>query len=143
MIVVYYSGVSENTHRFVQKLQSRSARIPLSSTDPPLKISEPYLLITPSYVTSKRIVPPQVVKFLNDPDNRKHIVAVVGTGNTNFNRDYARAAHVVAKKCGVPMLYTLELLGTKSDVEAVDKILTTLEDDLTKTRHDQSENNLH
>lgn len=122
MIIVYYSGVSENTHRFVQKLNNSSVRIPIKS-DETIEVPEPFILITPTYLTSNRTIPPQVVKFLNKESNRVKMVGVIGTGNTNFNKDYAIAAKNIAKKCEVPLLYTLELIGTPEDVVEVNSIL--------------------
>lgn len=127
MNVVYYSGVSENTHRFVGKLDTPGKlRIPIS-TQENLSVGEPYILVTPTYLTTKRAIPPQVVKFLNDEENRQHLRGVIGTGNTNFNQDYCRAAVLIAEKCGVPHLYNLEILGTPEDVQEVNSIIQHLE----------------
>lgn len=122
MIIVYFSGASENTHRFVQKISARSVRIPLDGNEQ-IVVDEPYILITPTYLTTKRAVPPQVVKFLNNPVNRKSIAGVIGTGNTNFNKDYCLAAGIVADKCKVPVLHMLELFGTTEDVDIVNGIV--------------------
>lgn len=127
MNVVYYSGVSENTHRFVGKLDAPGKlRIPISTTEQ-LSVEEPFILITPTYLTTRRAIPPQVVKFLNDERNRQHLRGVIGTGNTNFNQDYCLAARLIAEKCGVPHLYNLEILGTPEDVQEVDGIIQHLE----------------
>ncbi|MCB0947812.1 MAG: class Ib ribonucleoside-diphosphate reductase assembly flavoprotein NrdI, partial [Mycobacterium sp.] len=44
--VVYFSSVSENTHRFVQKLGLPAIRIPLHGR---IEVAEPYVLILPTY----------------------------------------------------------------------------------------------
>ena len=121
MRVVYFSSASENTHRFVQKLGVDAERIPLHRGDPPLKVTEPYVLIVPTYGGGRGsgAVPRQVVHFLNDPDNRALIRGVVSAGNTNFGEDYCRAGDIVAAKCQVPHLHRLELLGTPDDVARV------------------------
>src|SRR5688500_15223984 len=48
-LLVYFSSISGNTARFVEKLGARAVRIPLHSTDPALVVDEPYVLITPTY----------------------------------------------------------------------------------------------
>ena len=118
MLIVYFSGLSENTHRFVNKLGLPSKRIPLKGE---LTINEPYVLIVPSYGGGavKGSVPAQVVKFLNDENNRSYLRAVIGSGNTNFGNMYCYGAKAVSNKCGVPLLYKFELMGTTRDVDFV------------------------
>lgn len=50
MDVVYFSSKSENTKRFVQKLQVYATRIPIED-DPhaPIQVTRPYILICPTY----------------------------------------------------------------------------------------------
>lgn len=121
MKIVYFSSVSENTKRFVDKLELPSDRIPLRKTDGSLLVSEPFVLILPTYGggNEKANVPKQVIKFLNVEGNRDRMVAVVGTGNTNFHDTYCRAADIVAYKCDVPVIGRVELLGTPEDVEEI------------------------
>lgn len=116
--VVYFSSVSENTKRFVDKLGTVAHRIPLHSTDEALRVDEPYVLITPTYGggDGHGAVPKQVIRFLNDPHNRVFIRGVVAAGNTNFGSAYCLAGKVVARKCHVPHLYNFELMGTRDDV---------------------------
>lgn len=126
--IVYYSSVSENTKRFVDKLETSAYRIPIFDKDGPLLVTEPYVLITPTYGAGKDsgAVPKQVIKFLNNPENRKHIVGVIAAGNTNFGSAYGLAAEIIAKKCGIPVLYRFEVFGTSEDVEEVKNILEKL-----------------
>ena len=49
MLVVYFSSVTDNTHRFVQKLDLPNVRIPLRLKDEPLIVNEPYVLVCPTY----------------------------------------------------------------------------------------------
>lgn len=117
MHIVYFSSVTENTKRFVDKLHMSNTRIPIHGDPPRMWI--PYVLITPSYGTGSRDVPPQVVRFLNDPGNRENLAGVAGTGNMNFGPLYGIAAKKIAEKCKVDLLYLLELQGTDEDVENV------------------------
>ena len=127
--VVYFSSVSENTHRFVQKLGLPATQIPLRGG---IEVDEPYVLILPTYgggkaggpdaVTDSKAggyVPKQVIAFLNNTHNRSLIRGVIAAGNTNFGAEYCYAGNVVSRKCGVPYLYRFELMGTAEDVEAV------------------------
>ncbi len=126
--VVYFSSVSENTHRFVQKLGFAAVRIPLRG---PIEVDEPYVLVLPTYGGGKvngpdtpdanggGYVPKQVIAFLNNEHNRSLIRGVIAAGNTNFGAEFCYAGNVVSRKCGVPFLYRFELMGTAEDVDAV------------------------
>lgn len=119
--LVYFSSRSENTHRFVEKLGLPAIRIPIASTRGKLLMARPYILIVPSYGGGSAVgsVPSQVIRFLNDPQNRSYLRGVIAAGNTNFGAAYGIAGDIIAKKCQVPFLYRFELLGTVQDVENV------------------------
>ncbi|UNB50591.1 class Ib ribonucleoside-diphosphate reductase assembly flavoprotein NrdI [Mycolicibacterium sp. YH-1] len=123
--LVYFSSVSENTHRFVEKLGLPAIRIPLRER---IEVAEPFVLILPTYggghanepdPDAGGYVPKQVIAFLNNKHNRSLIRGVIAAGNNNFGAEFAYAGEVVSRKCGVPYLYRFELMGTPDDVEAV------------------------
>jgi protein involved in ribonucleotide reduction len=125
--LVYFSSVSENTHRFVQKLGAPATRIPLHGC---IEVSQPYVLVLPTYgggratpnssdIHGGGYVPKQVIAFLNNGHNRALLRGVIAAGNTNFGAEFCHAGEVVARKCGVPYLYRFELMGTDEDVQAV------------------------
>lgn len=117
-LIVYFSSTSGNTERFIDSLGSRSIRIPLTmKVDIPI-INEPYVLITPTYANDdgSNAVPKQVIRFLNEGQNRKTLKGVIGSGNRNFGENFGLAARVIAKKCNVPLLYRFELSGTTDDI---------------------------
>ncbi|MGV9183760.1 class Ib ribonucleoside-diphosphate reductase assembly flavoprotein NrdI [Arcanobacterium canis] len=119
--VVYFSSVTNNTARFVEKLGVDAQRIPLRRSDPFLRVTEPYVLIVPTYGGGNHAgaVPKQVIKFLNDPENRALIRGVISAGNTNFGKAYCIAGDIISRKTHVPHMYRFELLGTPADVEKV------------------------
>lgn len=122
MHVVYFSSTSENTKKFCDKLGITATRIPMDMEES-INIDRDYVLISPTYSGGlgdfKGSVPRQVIKFLNNENNRKHCVAVIGSGNTNFGDTYALAGFVLSKKLEVPLLHIFELLGTQHDVKVV------------------------
>ncbi|HUO36456.1 MAG TPA: class Ib ribonucleoside-diphosphate reductase assembly flavoprotein NrdI [Mycobacterium sp.] len=122
--LVYFSSVSENTHRFVRKLGLPAVRIPLHGA---IEVDLPYVLVLPTYgggratsdLNAGGYVPKQVIAFLNNEHNRSLIRGVIAAGNTNFGAEYCYAGDVVSTKCKVPYLYRFELMGTDDDVQAV------------------------
>jgi protein involved in ribonucleotide reduction len=127
--VVYFSSVSENTKRFVDKLGVKTVRIPLRTEEAAEFVHDKdSVLVVPTYGGGNEggTVPKQVIKFLNNPENRKHIKAVIAGGNTNFGEHFCRAGDVVAQKLGVPVLYRFEITGTPEDVNEVKERLARL-----------------
>jgi protein involved in ribonucleotide reduction len=124
-LLVYFSSISGNTARFVEKLGMRAVRIPLHAPDAALVVDEPFVLVTPTYGggqgkgEEKGSVPKQVIRFLNDEQNRSLIRGVISAGNTNFGEHFCLAGEVISRKCRVPHLYRLELFGTPEDVDRV------------------------
>lgn len=131
-LVVYYSSPSGNTQRFIEALGTRSMRIPTTLKAAPLILDEPYVLISPTYADDdgSKAVPKQVIKFLNNLPNRENLIGVIGTGNRNFGELFGYAANVISRKCNVPLLYKLELSGTKDDITNVKQGLNKLWDSL-------------
>lgn len=129
--LVYFSNVSENTHRFITRLthEADQANQPISSTRLPIQgeqpvITEDYILIAPSYGTDKNgHVPPQVKKFLANADSRHHCVGVIGAGNINFGDEFAVSGDVLAHKLQVPLLYKFELSGFHKDTRMLLRLI--------------------
>jgi protein involved in ribonucleotide reduction len=134
--LIYFSSTSENTSRFVMKLGRDAARIPLQAKDAPLLATQPYVLVLPTYggTGGEGSVPKQVIRFLNNAQNRQLIRGVIGAGNTNFGDNYCMAADIIAAKCHVPRLYRFELMGTPDDVARVNNGLDTFWTRLSQTQ---------
>lgn len=124
-LLVYFSSVSGNTARFIEKLGMPARRIPIHSSDGPLRIDEPYVLVTPTYGggqgkgEEKGAVPKQVIRFLNDEANRSLLCGVISAGNSNFGESFCLAGEIISRKCRVPHLYRIEVFGTPEDVDRV------------------------
>lgn len=129
--LVFFSSVSENTLRFVARLDRPAVRIPLRPRlEGMVRVARPFVLVVPTYGSGARsgAVPKQVIAFLNEPANRALLRGVITAGNTNFGEDYCLAGPIISAKCGVPELYRFELLGTRRDVERVNEGLVRLWD---------------
>lgn len=119
-MIVYFSSVSNYTHRFVEKLGLPAKRIPVKGES--IIVDHPFVLVTPTYgAGGNGYVPKQVIKFLNIEENRKNIRGVIASGNTNFGEDYCKAGRIISAKCNVPLLFRFELMGLIEDVEQVQK----------------------
>lgn len=125
--IVFFSSKSENTLRFVNRLNLPSARIPVTAKEPQLEIHDPYILIIPTYGAGKITgsVPPAVIRFLNVEENRRNCIGVVTGGNTTFGLGFCSAGDIVSRKLNVPHFHKFEVLGLKSDVRIVRDLVFT------------------
>lgn len=140
--LVFFSSISENTLRFVRRLDRPAVRIPLRPrVEGVIRVCRPFVLIVPTYGGGERAgaVPKQVITFLNDPANRALLRGVITAGNTNFGEHYCLAGPVISRKCDVPELYRFELLGTQRDVERVNAGLDLFWQRSARTNHMQDE----
>jgi protein involved in ribonucleotide reduction len=112
--IVYYSNRSGNTKRFVESLGYENAY----SVYDIMSAKNEYVLFVPTYGAGAGdyAVPRAVATFLNIKSNRDLLRGVVGFGNTNFGKDFCKAAKIISKKTGVPILGKVELFGTPEDV---------------------------
>lgn len=120
--IVYFSNYSGNTKRFVEKLNGDTTRIPIDwDSDNPTTVSREYVLVVPTYGggSEKSAIPRQVRHFLNIEQNRDLLRGVIGTGNTNFGEHYCKAAELISRKTGVPIIARIEIFGTDEDIEQV------------------------
>jgi len=114
-VLVFFSSTTENTARFVEKLDVPAVRIPLKTAEAAeFTVDEDFVLVTPTYADGR--VPPQVVKFLNLEQNRVRCKGVISSGNRNFFEDFAKAGDIISAKLQVPLLYQFELAGTAEDI---------------------------
>ena len=67
--------------------------------------------------------------------NGQWVIGVIGSGNRNFGADYCRAAHDISDCLGVPVLYRCELMGTPTDIDAIDTGIRQHWDELIRMRH--------
>lgn len=127
--LVYFSNYSENTKRFVEKLDGNAIRIPVRPSDAGnFVVDASYVLVLPTYGGGNEApaIPKSVKIFLNNPHNRALLRGVIGTGNTNFGEHYCKAADMVSAKTGVPVIARVELLGTPEDVQKIKQRLEKL-----------------
>lgn len=125
---VYYSSKTGNTAKLLRQagLHTQSQCIPGQVDAPMPEITQPFVLVTPSFGDSsgKGAVPKAVIRFLNAPERRQWLRAVVACGDRNFGSSFAQAGDVIARKCQVPVLHRVEMSGTSSDwarLQAIDQ----------------------
>ena len=110
----YWSSSTRNTATLASKLTTPTTRIghePVDGYTVPM---------TPTFEQPRLgdYIPRPVRAWLGH--NGQWVIGVIGTGNINFGADYCRAAHDIANRLGVPVLYRAELMGTPADIAAID-----------------------
>lgn len=114
MKVVYFSNITNNTHRLVTKVGLGGVRIPYRRGGEMPLLNEPYVLITPTYEL-KDGVPHQVRSFLSVNHSP---MAVVATGNRNFAGNFGVAGKVLSQELQIQELVSpVELSGTSEEIK--------------------------
>ena len=129
--VVYFSNYSGNTKRFVEKLNGTNIRIPINTNSAgDLVVDNEFVLFVPTYGggSEKSAIPKQVRRFLNIQQNRDLLRGVVGFGNTNFGEHFCKAAELISRKTGVPIVARVEIFGTPEDLNKVKERMRMLYD---------------
>lgn len=127
--IVYFSNYSGNTKKFVEKLGMTATRIPIQAdANSPIEVDRPFVLFVPTYGggSDRSAIPKQVRSFLNVAKNRDLLQGVVGFGNTNFGEHFCKAADMISRKTGVPIVARVEIFGTEHDVNKVKERLEIL-----------------
>ena len=116
MGVIYWWGSNtKGTERLAQRLSTPTHKIQGDTI-----VNDYYVLMTPTYGSPTTSHVPKIVQqFLNNNGNT--IIGVIGTGNTNFGKDYCKAAHIISNKYQVPILHRVELMGTTQDIQTIDQ----------------------
>ena len=125
--VVFFSSVTGNTARFVEKLTISGVKyqIPIKG-DFDINPNHRFIIVTPTYGDGdgKGMVPHQLKKFLKKTNSG--LVGVVSTGNKNFGKEFGLAGDLISYKFKVPLMHKFEIAGLPEDVEKVNKILEEL-----------------
>jgi len=146
--LIYFSNVSENTHRFALNMKkfADSATDELNIIRIPVKgmleekPTKPFLLVCPSYGSaSQGHVPPQVKKFLSEENARNLCAGVIGCGNLNFGAEFAASGDKIAQRIQKPLLYRFELAGFDTDIEKIFRLLNMEPEQLTQRGNQQND----
>jgi protein involved in ribonucleotide reduction len=93
-------------------------------------VNNEFVLFVPTYGggSEKSAIPKQVRRFLNIEQNRNLLRGIVGFGNTNFGEHFCKAAEIISKKTGVPIVARVEIFGTEEDLDKVKERMRMLYD---------------
>ena len=129
MRIHYWSASSGNTEALMNKLSTPTYRM----SDEPL--DDYTIAAVPTYeqVRTGDYIPRPVRTWLGR--NGQWVIGVIGTGNLSFGHTYCQAAHDIAECLHVPVLYRCELMGTPTDVDAIDTGIRQHWEQLIRMRH--------
>lgn len=118
-LIVYWSSNSGATKALANKLEVKTLSIEQARG----LADVPFILLTPTYDQPKGgHTPPQVTQWLQT--NAHNLVGVIGTGNRTFGTHYCQAAKHIAQEHAVPLLTTVELMGTPDDIHRINEGIT-------------------
>lgn len=115
MQIHYWSSSTRNTATLANKLTTPTTRIDHEPVD------DYTVLMVPTFEQPRLddYIPRPVRTWLGH--NGVWVIGVIGTGNRSFGCSFCQAAHDIADRLGVPVLYRAELMGTVADIEEIDR----------------------
>lgn len=125
----YWSSSTRNTATLANKLTTPTIRIDHEPVD------DYTVLMTPTFEQPRLgdYIPRPVRTWLGR--NGQWVIGVIGTGNRSFGCSFCQAAHDIADCLGVPVLYRAELMGTPTDMAAIDTGIRQHWEELIQLRH--------
>ena len=109
--IVYYSQTGQ-TRKFVEKI-SHTEKIEISPNHFEIEMSEPFILVMPSYETNVHpIVIDTAADFLETADNLTHCKGLFCGGNRNVAEVFCITAKTLSKEYDLPMLHAFEFQGS-------------------------------
>lgn len=129
---IFYYSLSNNTKRYIKKLQKENYEgelVRLTEDSELEEQAEPFIMIVPTYLvgatpdTTKEIYTEVEHELLEAYDNYKNCIGIVGTGNKNFDWQYIWTAKHYCKEFNLPLLYDFEMAGMSRDVDNLIEII--------------------
>ncbi|ETF12656.1 NrdI family protein [Lactiplantibacillus plantarum 4_3] len=133
-INIFYISLSGNTRDFISRLSKHyaSKNIKVSALNvkehPEYKrIEDPFVAFLPAFLKGgngtdngfSEILTTRFGDYLAYDNNYRNCYGIVGSGNRNFNKQFALTAKQYSKRFGFPMIDEFELRGTDSDIQRI------------------------
>lgn len=95
------------------------------------KLTAPFVTILPAFLNGgngrdngySEILSPALGHYLAYEGNYHRCYGIIGSGNRNFNRQFALTAKQYAKRFGFPYLTDFELRGSDNDITRIGQLL--------------------
>lgn len=140
---ILYISLTGNTQAFLRQLttycgtqnvtvETKNVKDIVSKKIPFEKLTEPFACFLPTFMEGgngvdngyREILTTPLHDYLTFADNYKLCYGIVGSGNRNFNRQFALSAKQYAADFGFPFLDEFEMRGTKQDAARIgDKLI--------------------
>ncbi|MFV0560981.1 MAG: class Ib ribonucleoside-diphosphate reductase assembly flavoprotein NrdI [Enterococcus sp.] len=146
-INLVYISLTGNTKDFIHQLKQFLAQQEVSLTAINVKdvvtngeafqeLTIPFVSFLPAFLEGgngiengyQEILTTPLREYLEFADNYKRCYGIVGSGNRNFNKQFALSAHQYAEYFGFPYLDEYELRGTANDVTRIGRKLIKLQE---------------
>lgn len=108
---IVFLSLTGNVKKFIRDGGFEATEI--SYSDPLEEIGEEFILVVPTY---DHEITDLMSEFIEHESNINNLVALVGSGNTNFDKDYCFNAKDLSVKYNKPLIFTFEFSGTEQDI---------------------------
>lgn len=124
MKAVYFT-LTGNSKKFVDKLDKNIIGEPIELNKEnfnSLELNENFILIFGSYNTPFAVYN-YIEGFLNNENNLKNCIGIVGSGNRNLNYEFLTTPKKVCRRFKLDLIMGIELFGIKDEHEKLNKKL--------------------
>lgn len=123
MAKIVYMSLTGQTRKFIERIDGAES-IEITKDDFEFEMTEPYILVTPSYEIN---VLPFVVKtwgkFIRLGNNKELCQGIFGGGNRNFAELFGITGRMISNKFDIPVLHEFEFQGSEYDIEKIEGVL--------------------
>ncbi|MBM7711143.1 class Ib ribonucleoside-diphosphate reductase assembly flavoprotein NrdI [Enterococcus xiangfangensis] len=157
-INILYISLTGNTKDFIRQLEdyykekkikihAKNVKEIVKTKQPYEKLSDPFVTFLPSFLEGgngiengyQEILTTPLRDYLTFSDNYQKCYGIIGSGNRNFNKQFALTAHQYADHFGFPYLDEFELRGTAADIKRIgDKLIELQIKARKKEQHDRN-----
>ncbi|MFT8426045.1 MAG: class Ib ribonucleoside-diphosphate reductase assembly flavoprotein NrdI [Liquorilactobacillus sp.] len=131
---ILYISLSGNTKAFIGKLTQYFAKQnitvnALNVKEFPrfTKLTDPFVTFLPAFLKGgngidngyTEILTTILGDYLTYENNYQHCYGIIGSGNRNFNEQFALTAKQYSKRFNFPLIAEFELRGTESDIPRI------------------------
>ena len=134
-IEIRYMSLTGNTEAFLKLLEKESDvpinKVKINEDSIPFQEEKPFFAMVPTYLSGGDGTGDNVIEEFTYPlnehiafgTNSSLLLGIIGSGNLNFNEQFALTGIRYSEEFNSPLIFTYELRGNERDAKELSKIM--------------------